>query len=661
MTLQRKFGLSIVLSSMALLAALTITRSYAAGGPSEGEPNVQQQAADPAMREAERAEIEKQNTLSNPPSVAESIEKDGVTPADLERVEQHDAAVELVAPPPVQQQVLPAKNAENVGETPRSPILASRQLSYQAVLTDNAGVALPGPTVNLAFNIYNTVPALVEGPINVLGVPINDGVVDTSFPVSASTFDGSDRLLGISVNGGAELSPRISLTAVAYAIRVDRVASEELDDAITLGRGSAPLAAGSLSVQNGVQAQPTVVLSGSGHQISTYGSDGLEQIRLWGPSYGELWLNDNTGNETTVFMRANGDSGGEIVARDAAGANRVTLLGQSAGTGGEISLADDDGTETIELLGAASAAEGGQIMISNAVGTDTIQLDGDSGDAAFIALRNTAGSNRITLDGDSSGAGLVTMYQTDGSSGITIDADAGTNVGGLLGVNDSVSSARVQLDGESTGTGGEVRVFDDNGSETVELLGAETTTTGGQIVIRDSAGVAQIELDGEFGVTGDPGRIVTPVLQITGGSDLSEDFDVSGENVSPGMVVCIDEKNPGKLLISSNAYDRKVAGIVSGANGVRTGLLMGQKKAADGDASIADGKYPVALTGRVYCQVDATEAEIAPGDMLTTSSTPGHAMKVLDHGKAHGAVIGKAMSGLAKGEKGLVLVLVNMQ
>ena len=36
-------------------------------------------------------------------------------------------------------------------------------------------------------------------------------------------------------------------------------------------------------------------------------------------------------------------------------------------------------------------------------------------------------------------------------------------------------------------------------------------------------------------------------------------------------------------------------------------------------------------------------------------------MKVLDHRRAYGAVIGKAMSSLADGETGMVLVLVGLQ
>lgn len=166
-----------------------------------------------------------------------------------------------------------------------------------------------------------------------------------------------------------------------------------------------------------------------------------------------------------------------------------------------------------------------------------------------------------------------------------------------------------------------------------------------------------------FGLRVD-GLTSTKVLQITGGADLSENFEVkaaldsdsaaSPQQVQPGMVVSVDPDNPGKLVVSSQAYDRRVAGIISGAGGIKPGMLMSQA------GSVADGDYPVALTGRVYCWADASNGSITPGDLLTTSGTPGRAMKVTNHVKAQGAIIGKAMSSLNHGT-GLVLVLVNLQ
>ncbi len=175
----------------------------------------------------------------------------------------------------------------------------------------------------------------------------------------------------------------------------------------------------------------------------------------------------------------------------------------------------------------------------------------------------------------------------------------------------------------------------------------------GALVVYSTSGGSVIKLDGSD-VDG-KGRVTTEVLDITGGADLSENFNVRFETaLRPGMVVSIDPEHPGELRLSATAYDRTVAGIISGAGGVNTGLLMGQQ------GSEADGKHPVALTGRVYCLADASQEPIQPGDLLTTSAVPGHAMKAVDHQRAQGAILGKAMSSLASGE-GLVLVLVSLQ
>jgi hypothetical protein len=147
----------------------------------------------------------------------------------------------------------------------------------------------------------------------------------------------------------------------------------------------------------------------------------------------------------------------------------------------------------------------------------------------------------------------------------------------------------------------------------------------------------------------------TKVLEITGGADLAEPFDIVSEStIQPGMVVAIDIAHAGQLKIAENAYDKTVAGIISGAGGIQPGMVMGQ------DGTIANGHHPVALTGRVYCRVDASYGAVRPGDLLTTSDTPGHAMKVTDHDQAQGAIIGKAMTSLEEGQ-GLVLVLVSLQ
>jgi hypothetical protein len=144
----------------------------------------------------------------------------------------------------------------------------------------------------------------------------------------------------------------------------------------------------------------------------------------------------------------------------------------------------------------------------------------------------------------------------------------------------------------------------------------------------------------------------TTVMELGEGLDYAEGFDISAQDkIEPGSVLVIDADNPGKLALSNNSYDTKVAGIVAGAKGLGSGVRLGA----------GQFDYDVALAGRVYCKVDATEEAVQPGDLLTTSATPGYAMKAADYTRSHGAILGKAMESIEKGQKGQILVLVTLQ
>jgi hypothetical protein len=167
------------------------------------------------------------------------------------------------------------------------------------------------------------------------------------------------------------------------------------------------------------------------------------------------------------------------------------------------------------------------------------------------------------------------------------------------------------------------------------------------------SGGTQLMRLGNSGDLAVAGRIVTPVLQITGGADLAEPFQMTGNDIPMGAVVIIDENNPGKLKLTEIAYDKRVAGIVSGANGIAPGISLSQQ-------GTIEGGQLVALSGRVYALGDAANSPIKPGDLLTTSETPGYVMKATESSRAQGAIVGKAMSALKEG-KGVVLVLMSLQ
>ncbi|MGH2459454.1 MAG: hypothetical protein ACRDIY_11365, partial [Chloroflexota bacterium] len=136
------------------------------------------------------------------------------------------------------------------------------------------------------------------------------------------------------------------------------------------------------------------------------------------------------------------------------------------------------------------------------------------------------------------------------------------------------------------------------------------------------------------------------------GADCAEDFDTDAlVDVEPGTVMVIGQDSA--LRPSQEAYDRRVAGVVSGGGDYQPGIVLDRRDRARNRRSIA-------LLGKVYCKVDATHEPIAVGDLLTTSSTPGHAMKASDPTKAFGAVIGKALRSAVSG-RGLIPILIALQ
>jgi hypothetical protein len=169
------------------------------------------------------------------------------------------------------------------------------------------------------------------------------------------------------------------------------------------------------------------------------------------------------------------------------------------------------------------------------------------------------------------------------------------------------------------------------------------------------------EFEGDIKVTG--GAELTGGIRVGGnlvvdgdiqlsGADYAEDFDVvDPAGAGPGTVMVLDDS--GGVRVSDTAYDRRVAGVVSGAGEYRPAVIL------DHDGTRSD-RHPLALMGKVYCRVDATTSAIAIGDLLTTSSTPGHAMKADDRAQAFGAVLGKALQSISAG-LGVVPILVTLQ
>ena len=131
-----------------------------------------------------------------------------------------------------------------------------------------------------------------------------------------------------------------------------------------------------------------------------------------------------------------------------------------------------------------------------------------------------------------------------------------------------------------------------------------------------------------------------------GGADFAEMLPAA-DDLEPGDVLVIGAD--GKLARSTTPYATNVAGVYSTQPGF-VGVVD--------DGVDPAGKVPLAVVGVVPVKVSAESGSIRPGDLLTTSPTPGHAMKAIN--PKVGTIIGKALASLESGT-GLIPVLITLQ
>ncbi|MDF0668138.1 MAG: hypothetical protein P0119_19005 [Nitrospira sp.] len=274
------------------------------------------------------------------------------------------------------------------------------------------------------------------------------------------------------------------------------------------------------------------------------------------------------------------------------------------------------------------------------------------------------------------------------SAGVRGTSSQGRGVEGWSNDNFGVagiSKASVGVHGESTGGVGVIGKSSEGrgiegwsktqygvAGESQASAGVRGTSAQGRGVegwSNDNWGVAgfsksSIGLHGEsetgIGIVGKGGRLaglfegdieVTGDIRLTN-ADCAEDFDVmEASGVEAGTVMVLSDQ--GALQPSHQAYDKRVAGVISGAGDYKPGIVLDKQGSQP-------NRKPIALLGKVFCKADASQAPIEVGDLLTTATIPGHAMRADDPLKAFGSVIGKALRPLRNGQ-GLIPILIALQ
>jgi hypothetical protein len=395
-----------------------------------------------------------------------------------------------------------------------------------------------------------------------------------------------------------------------------------------------------------------------------------------------LYVGTN-GNEGDIIVRnsagqdsvhIDGNEGDVIIRRDVGGALREVFRLDTSnaafyvgceGNEGDIVIRDDAARPALHFDGNSAAlyvgANGneGDVIVRNNAGQNSVQIDGNEGD--IIVRRDVSGSLLQVMKFDASHAALylgsqgnegdIFVRNNAGQNSVHVDGNEGDviirrDIGGNFREVFKLDASNAALYVGCAGNEGDIVVRDGAGRSVFHFDSAYAALyvgangNEGDVIVRDGAGNERIRLDGGSGDIR---------LQ---GADCAEQFEVvEPETIEPGTVLVIDDDS--RLRPCELPYDRKVAGVVSGANGFSPGIVM--------DDSLApDKRLPVALNGKVYCKVDAGFSPIEVGDLLTTSPVEGHAMKAADQSKAFGAVIGKALGSLDTG-CGLIPVLVSLQ
>jgi hypothetical protein len=262
------------------------------------------------------------------------------------------------------------------------------------------------------------------------------------------------------------------------------------------------------------------------------------------------------------------------------------------------------------------------------------------------------------------------------------DAPAGTGLYGTTagnGTGRGIDQVNVGVAGYAFGPGGPdggsigVIGYSSNDNGAWIATGALSNTyglyvlQGGALLERGPSTISNtLYVDGPLVVTGPKTGYVTDIVRNTGGTDLHPGDVVTAQAAAGESPQLGDIPVPG-VGATQAAYDTGVLGVVDmrwiPADPAAPAGTAARTGGYDSQATVIHpGEYMGIVTLGLYkaVRVDAGSAPIHVGDLLTTSGTPGVAMKATDKLSAVGAVVGKAMGELEQG-LGVVPVMVTLK
>ena len=337
-------------------------------------------------------------------------------------------------------------------------------ISYQGILTDGAGTVVPNGSYRLTLKLYDAGSGGNASWTEMQDVMTVDGlfnvVLGTQTPMRL-LFD-TQLWLGISVDGGAELAPRIKLTSSSYSMRAARAdtsdysmhaqSADMADDATTVGGfavSSTPAANTILALDgsgkipvSAIPSVPAVVQDASLTAVKIASGEVVKSINTLHDDV-ELAAGSNvsiTPNGNVLTISATPGGGGGDITAVAAGAG---LTG--GGTAGDVTLSIADQGVTAAKLKEGDITESkigtGQVVKGLNGLTDQVQL------TAGANIQIAPSGNAITIS--ATAGGDITAVNTAGNSGLTGGAQSGDV---SLAIADAgVTAAKLSSAGSSNG------------------------------------------------------------------------------------------------------------------------------------------------------------------------------------------------------------------
>ncbi|MEM1186742.1 MAG: hypothetical protein AAGI53_17290 [Planctomycetota bacterium] len=550
-------------------------------------------------------------------------------------------------------------------------------------------------------------------------ITLDDGVFSTPLAFEVDAFDGRQLWLEIEIDGTA-LSPRQKVNAAPYSLATRGLTVDDRGyvgvflepgevpiNPLTVGgplRSIGPGAgitftnpSNTLSSfnLNWFNDTPRLRLGGSGagansgFDIQRVGDQSIFRIL----DNGDVGLREpNPDLRFTIEERGNGIEypAADTLALWTNGAERMRLhpdgdvtIGASSNGPAKLNIVtpgfddrdlisfdeDVDGNPTFKISGDfAGTGENNELQLDSFLQDSIITVDAGGNVAINAGDPRTmldVNANDRPLPANARGAaeflyttGLPFPGATPNTDQHTVDIRRTNGLNGAAALNveaDAARAARFSSDNDvdptveilnlQSNTALELISFASNGPMMEMTVAGPSISSTNFLVMRDSGG-NRARINGS-------GRGFFNGGTQTGGADVAEWFAVEGDRSTyePGDLLIISTDSDRTVTRSTEAYCTLVTGVYA----TRPGVLLTERHV---DADHSD-MVPMGVIGVVPTKVSAENGPIRRGDLLVSSTIPGHAMKGTDRSRMLGAIVGKALEGFDGTGTGVIRVMVS--